>query len=523
MSSITTVELSSMSRSATPVPEIRQQPCAPATPTETYVVQAHAPEPRESLDRTPEPDLSQHIVSVLWCKEKSMAIMTMVALLLGFASLGFGIGSWLGQKQGNDIATKSLWIDRYGICSDHEELRKTPQCQQIIAETLQDLNINGKLPRNQTLQSRAVNPFEVCTHPYKMRHRHVQHMIDWVPRQLDVYIRASVIESEISACLPLSARSIPEIRRTSVSLAQRYQFAMRPILAGVVEPEDAVLDSIVREVEDMYSVVAGISKADELCLSENGMNVNHFNAWRADLVHNHETRPKPIASRSEYRSSMLDKKLSKYISASDSAAMESKLRYAKIAWAAGILTFLLLRLIVARPIPTAQFSPGMLALDIYLMSRRVEQTYTSSPLRSSVIFFITSLCLNRLYLMISSRDHILQTKLERVTAATLIICCAANISRLFFPTTYFLAFAYWFLRVSAAELDVGMWDSLTSLVASWATLCRKDVSRYSWLIVSIPFLFIMLSSGLIFWVLDERFGGLSFVIVFMLSKICWHR
>lgn len=49
-----------------------------------------------------------------------MAIMTLVALVLGFASLGFGIGSWVGQKQGNDIATKSLWIDRYGICSDHE-------------------------------------------------------------------------------------------------------------------------------------------------------------------------------------------------------------------------------------------------------------------------------------------------------------------------------------------------------------------------------------------------------------------
>jgi hypothetical protein len=348
-------------------------------------------------------------------------------------------------------------------------------------------------------------------------------MIDWVPRQLDVYIRASMFESEIAACLQLSANLIPEMRSTSVSLAQRYQFAMRPILAGVLDPEDTVLDRIVREVEDLYSVVAGMSSADELCLLENGMNVNHFNAWRADLVHNHETRPKPIAGRSEYQLSMLDKKLKKYIKDSHLVAMKSKLRYAKIPWAAGILTFLLLRLIVARPIPSAQFSPGILALDICLMSHRVEQTYTSSPLRSSVIFFITSLCLNRLYLTISPRDQILQTKLERLTATTLIICCGANISRFFFPTTYFLAFAYWYLRVSAAELDVGLWDSLTSLVASRVTLYRKDVSKYSWLIVLIPFIFITLSNGLVFWVLDERFGGLSFVIVFMLSKICWHR
>ncbi|CAH0046090.1 unnamed protein product [Clonostachys solani] len=520
MSSTTTVELFSMSRSATPVPETQQQPCAPARPTESYFIQAQVPEPRESLDRTSEPVPSQHLISVLWCKEKSMAIMTLVALVLGFASLGFGIGSWVGQKQGNVIATKSLWIDRYGICSDHEELRETPQCQQIITETLQDLNIGGKPAKNQTLQARAVDPSEVCVQPHKMWHQHVQHMIDWVPRQLDVYIRASMFESEITACLPLSACLIPEIRSTSVDLAQRYQFALRPILAGVLEPEDTALDSIVREVEDMYSMVAGISKVDELCLLENGMNVNHFNAWRADLVHNHKTRPKRIANRVEYRLSMLDKKLDKYIKASHSVAMESKLRYAKMAWVAGILTFILLRLIVARPIPSALFSPGMLALDICLMSHRMEQTYTSSPLRSSVVFFIISLYLDRLFLMISSRNQILQTKLERVTANTLIICCGANISRLFFPTTYFLTFAYWYLRMSTAELDVELWDSLTSLVASRASLYQKDVS---WLIVAIPFLLIMLSNGLVFWVLDERFGGLSFVIVFMLSKISWHR
>ncbi|VUC36743.1 unnamed protein product [Clonostachys rosea] len=112
--------------------------------------------------------------------------------------------------------------------------------------------------------------------------------------------------------------------------------------------------------------------------------------------------------------------------------------------------------------------------------------------------------------------------MEHVIANTLIICYGANISRFFFPTTYFLTFAYWYLRVSTVELDVEMWDFLAGLVVSRASPYCKDVSKYSWLIISIPFLLIMISNGLVFWVLEEKFGGLPFVIIFMLSKVCWH-
>jgi hypothetical protein len=45
---------------------------------------------------------------------------TTLAILGLVAAVAFGIGSWVGQNKGNEIAFTSLLMDKYSFCADNE-------------------------------------------------------------------------------------------------------------------------------------------------------------------------------------------------------------------------------------------------------------------------------------------------------------------------------------------------------------------------------------------------------------------
>lgn len=58
-----------------------------------------------------------------WLKSKvfqSQTAMGVVAVATVLLTITFGIGSWMGQNRGNQLAWNSMLFDKYGLCVDHE-------------------------------------------------------------------------------------------------------------------------------------------------------------------------------------------------------------------------------------------------------------------------------------------------------------------------------------------------------------------------------------------------------------------
>ncbi|KAF2006482.1 hypothetical protein P154DRAFT_615233 [Amniculicola lignicola CBS 123094] len=191
-------------------------------------------------------------IKLEWSYAKAATVMAVILALI------FGAGSWVTQNYANRLARTSTEIARYELCADHEELRNTPKCREVMAETLYALGLSDMKTHDHL---RRKTPADIVRIVDERMSSIAQFLVDsthWMPRQVEIYSDIITFISRTEASHVIHE----DVKKKVHRLRYKSNWACsRLFWPGGQSMKTKIANGTINEIGGLYQEVLGIAMA----------------------------------------------------------------------------------------------------------------------------------------------------------------------------------------------------------------------------------------------------------------------